>query len=52
MCGVPCSGKTKRTREIVEILEKNLEKQKWTKIDVINDQTTAGTEYIILGNMA
>ena len=42
VCGVPCSGKTKRTREIVAILENNLEKQKWTKIDVINDETTAG----------
>ena len=44
VCGLPCSGKTKRTEEICEILAPEKEKRDWTAINVVNDDL-AGVKY-------
>ena len=44
VCGLPCSGKTKRTEEIREILKPELEKRGWSAITTVNDEL-AGVKY-------
>ncbi|CBY12496.1 unnamed protein product [Oikopleura dioica] len=51
VCGLPCSGKTKRTEEICEILAPELEKRGWSAINVVNDDL-AGVKYSDYGDFA
>merc|ERR1712176_1025079 len=51
VCGLPCSGKTKRTQEICEILAPEKEQRGWSAINVVNDDL-AGVKYCDYGDFA